>query len=91
MPRGRCKTAGSFRVCRSYDPGNESHVLTAIRPGGMIVEGEAWKFHFFGDRRARDSWYKDIRGENDVRELLLNSCRQGEYDCHLGIEREDLA
>ena len=90
MPKRNCKRAGSFRVCRSYDPGNESHVLTAVRPGDMLIEGEAWKFYFWGDRKLRNSWYKDIRGENEVRSLLMNSCRQDVFDCHLGIEHEEM-
>jgi len=89
MPKRNCKRAGSFRICRSYDPGNESHVLTAVRPGDMGVEGEAWKFHF-DNRKKRDAWYKDIRGENGVRHLLLASYCEPGARCDSGIEREEM-
>ena len=88
--RGRCKRAGSFRVCRSYDPGNESHVLTAVRRGDLLVEGEAWKFYFKDDRKARDRWYAAVRGEDEIRRLLMGSCRPDVWGCGLGIDHEEM-
>jgi hypothetical protein len=55
----------------------------------MLVEGEAWKFHF-DDRRKRDFWYRDIRGDDDVRHLLLASTCEPWQRCNTGIEREEM-
>lgn len=90
----KCKRAGSFRVCAFYDKGNERHVLTVVRLGDMIVEGEAWKFYFNEGRLDRDRTYRGIRGVNDVEHLLHRSCDPsawrgyGAEECE--VERERL-